>query len=101
MEKKMKNIISFLIFLTISINANSQINLLSNGTFDSSLEGWLGSGIWEPNDGGPSSGPGSGKTSTSLIKINWNNPLIEKSLALYLTEESIVQKRWRINYTPI
>jgi len=41
---------------------------------------------------------GSGKTSTSTIKINWDNILVEKSLALYLTEEAQKQKRWLTNF---
>jgi len=40
---------------------------------------------------------GSGKTSTFIIMINWDNLLIEKALALYLTEESIKQRKWRVN----
>ena len=44
---------------------------------------------------------GSGKTSTSIIKINWDNLLVDKTLALYLTEESINQRRWRINFAEL
>jgi DNA-binding Lrp family transcriptional regulator len=44
---------------------------------------------------------GSGKTSTSIIKINWDNLLMEKVLALYLTEESIKQRRWRVNFAEL
>ncbi|MFH1638164.1 MAG: hypothetical protein ABIB71_07090 [Candidatus Woesearchaeota archaeon] len=44
---------------------------------------------------------GSGKTSTSIIKINWDNLLVEKALALYLTEESIKQRRWRVNFAEL
>ena len=44
---------------------------------------------------------GSGKTSTSIIKINWENLLVEKALALYLTEESIKQRRWRVNFVEL
>jgi len=44
---------------------------------------------------------GSGRTSTSIIKINWDNLLVEKALVLYLTEESIKQKRWRVNFTEL
>lgn len=44
---------------------------------------------------------GSGKTSTSIITINWDNILVEKALALYLTEESIKQRRWRINFAKV
>ncbi|MBU0457471.1 MAG: hypothetical protein ABH824_07455 [Nanoarchaeota archaeon] len=44
---------------------------------------------------------GSGKTSTSIIKINWDNLLVEKALAFYLTEESIKQRRWRVNFAEL
>lgn len=44
---------------------------------------------------------GSGKTSTFIIKINWDNLLVEKALALYLTEESIRQRRWRVNFAEL
>ncbi len=44
---------------------------------------------------------GSGKTSASIIKINWDNLLVEKALALYLTEESIQQRRWRVNFSEL
>lgn len=44
---------------------------------------------------------GSGKTSTSLIKINWDNILIEKSIALYLTKEAIKQRRWMVNFAEL
>jgi len=41
---------------------------------------------------------GYGKTSTKIIMLNWNNILTRKSLALYLTEESLNQERWRTNF---
>jgi len=41
---------------------------------------------------------GSGKTSTFMVDLNWENVLVEKSLALYLTEESLKQKRWKVNF---
>ena len=44
---------------------------------------------------------GSGRTSTSIIKINWDNLLVEKALALYLAEESINQRRWRVNFAEL
>lgn len=44
---------------------------------------------------------GSGKTSTFIIKINWENLLVDKALAFYLTEESIKQRRWRVNFTEL
>jgi len=44
---------------------------------------------------------GSGKTSTSIITINFDNILTKKSLALYLTEESLSQERWRTNFSDL
>ena len=42
---------------------------------------------------------GTGKTSTSIIKINWDNLLVEKALSLYLAEESVKKRRWRVNFS--
>ena len=44
---------------------------------------------------------GSGKTSTSLVKINWENPLLEKTISLYLTEEAVKQRRWQVNFAEL
>lgn len=44
---------------------------------------------------------GKGKTSTSIVKINWENPLVEKTLSLYLTEDAIRQRRWQVNFTEL
>lgn len=44
---------------------------------------------------------GKGKTSTSIIKINWENPLAEKMLSLYLTEEALKQRRWQVNFAEL
>src|SRR3989344_593894 len=41
---------------------------------------------------------GTGKTSTSVIVLNWENPLVEKALTLYLAEEVIKQRRWQVNF---
>ena len=41
---------------------------------------------------------GSGKTSTSVIGINWDSVIVEKTLTLYLTEEAEKQKRWMVNF---
>jgi len=41
---------------------------------------------------------GYGKTSTSIIRINWDSTIVEKTLALYLTEEAEKQKRWLVNF---
>jgi|SRR3989344_99858 len=37
---------------------------------------------------------GKGKTSTHLIKLNWDNLLLEKSLTLIIAQESNKEKRW-------
>src|SRR3989344_5168747 len=44
---------------------------------------------------------GGGKTSTLLIALNWGNILVEKTLALYLTEESLAQKRWKHTFAEL
>ncbi len=44
---------------------------------------------------------GSGKTSTVLITLNWDNILVEKRLLVYLTEEALVQKRWMHTFTEL
>ncbi|MBI2672037.1 hypothetical protein HYX16_03835 [Candidatus Woesearchaeota archaeon] len=44
---------------------------------------------------------GSGKTSTSIITLNWENPLVEKTLSLYLTEEALKQRRWQVNFAEL
>lgn len=44
---------------------------------------------------------GSGKTNTFLVKLNLDNVLVEKSLSLYLTEESFSQKRWKSNFAEL
>lgn len=44
---------------------------------------------------------GTGKTSTSLIRINFENPLIEKTISLYLTEEAVKQRRWQVNFAEL
>lgn len=41
---------------------------------------------------------GSGKTSAFIARINWNSILVEKVLVLYLTEEALWQRRWRIDF---
>ena len=44
---------------------------------------------------------GKGKTSTSIVKINWENPLVKKTLSLYLTEEAVKQRRWQVNFAEL
>ncbi|MBI1968662.1 hypothetical protein HYS49_02020 [Candidatus Woesearchaeota archaeon] len=41
---------------------------------------------------------GNGKTSAFIITLNWENPLVEKLLSLYLTEEALKQRRWQVNF---
>ncbi|MFH1591842.1 MAG: hypothetical protein ABIB47_00540 [Candidatus Woesearchaeota archaeon] len=41
---------------------------------------------------------GKGKTSTYRISLNWDNLLVEKTLALSLTQEALKHKRWRFNF---
>lgn len=42
-----------------------------------------------------------GKTSTDIVKLNWNNMLIDKALSFYLTEESSYYIRWKINFNEL
>lgn len=44
---------------------------------------------------------GVGKTNTYIVKLNWDNKLVKKALALYLTEETILQKRWEVHFKSI
>jgi len=44
---------------------------------------------------------GSGKTSTSVIKLNWNNILVDKTLAVSLVQEALKHKRWLHNFADI
>ncbi len=41
---------------------------------------------------------GESKTSIQMVSLNWQNPLVEKYLALYLTEDALKQQRWRSNF---
>ena len=41
---------------------------------------------------------GNGKTSTNEVKLNWSNPLVEKNLSVYLTQEALEYKKWRFNF---
>ena len=42
-----------------------------------------------------------GKTSTNRIRLNWENILVEKTLALSLTQEAFKYKRWRSNFADL
>lgn len=44
---------------------------------------------------------GAGKTSTFLISLNWENPILEKTLSLALTEEAIKNQRWIDNFSEL
>lgn len=44
---------------------------------------------------------GSGKTSTYRISLNWDNPIVEKTLALSLTEDALKNQRWLNNFTEL
>ena len=41
---------------------------------------------------------GQGKTNTTIIKLNWENIILEKRLSLILTEETLNQQRWLSNF---
>lgn len=43
----------------------------------------------------------SGKTSTNIIKLNWDNILVEKNLALSLTQEALKHKKWISNFADL
>lgn len=38
------------------------------------------------------------KTSVQRVNLNWENPLLEKTLSLLLTEDSLKQNKWRYNF---
>ena len=44
---------------------------------------------------------GSGKTNTTIIKLNWQNPILEKKLSLILTEEASNYPRWVNNFNKL
>ncbi|MBU0979729.1 MAG: hypothetical protein KJ709_02905 [Nanoarchaeota archaeon] len=44
---------------------------------------------------------GKGKTSARIIRINWENPLSEKTLSLALGEEASTQQRWLSNFAAL
>ncbi len=44
---------------------------------------------------------GTGKTSTRRIKLNWDNEVVEKTLALSLTQEASKHQRWKFNFTDL
>lgn len=44
---------------------------------------------------------GTGKTSISIVNINWDNVLAEKSLVLYLVQEALKHRRWMVNFAEL
>lgn len=44
---------------------------------------------------------GTGKTSTYNVLLNWDNPLVEKTLALALTEDALKKQRWINNFAEL
>ena len=38
------------------------------------------------------------KTSVREVSLNWDNPILEKTLALLLAEEALKQDKWRYNF---
>lgn len=38
------------------------------------------------------------KTSVQEVSLNWDNPLLEKTLALMLTEDALKQNKWKYNF---
>ena len=44
---------------------------------------------------------GKTKTSTATVKLNWANPITEKTLSLLLMKESLKLQRWRSNFAEL
>lgn len=44
---------------------------------------------------------GSGKTSTYVVRLNWDNPLVGKTLSLALTEDAMKNQRWASNFSEL
>jgi len=44
---------------------------------------------------------GTGKTSAYSISLNWENPILEKTLTLALTEDAIRNQRWLSNFAEL
>ena len=41
---------------------------------------------------------GKGKTSANSISLNWENPIVEKTLSLALTQDALKNQRWLSNF---
>ena len=44
---------------------------------------------------------GEGKTSTNSISLNWENPIVEKTLSLALTQDALNNQRWLSNFAEL
>ncbi|MBU0929801.1 MAG: hypothetical protein KJ623_01895 [Nanoarchaeota archaeon] len=44
---------------------------------------------------------GTGKTSAYIIRLNWNNVIMEKTLSLALTEDALKNQRWMDNFAKL
>jgi len=44
---------------------------------------------------------GNGKTSAYIVKLNWDNILVEKKLAFLLSQDAMLQERWRFNFAEL
>lgn len=44
---------------------------------------------------------GNGKTSAYTVKLNWDNILVEKKLAFLLSQDAMLQERWRFNFAQL
>ena len=44
---------------------------------------------------------GKGKTSAYSASLNWDSPLVEKTLALVLTEDALKNQRWMTNFAEL
>ena len=44
---------------------------------------------------------GKGKTSAQRIKLNWDNEVLEKTLALSLAQEALQHQRWKFNFAEL
>ena len=44
---------------------------------------------------------GEGKTSANSISLNWENPIVEKTLSLALTQDALNNQRWLSNFAEL
>ncbi len=93
---KNESIILKILFKTI--NEKHTITSLSQETKLSRVGIWKIIKKLEKNKLVSLSSIGKGKTSIYEIKLNWENPILEKTLSLILTEEAIQTPRWMENF---